>query len=91
MFPIFSSLINGQHELNKNIKPIERRINFLYPHSYFPLYSMVSFTDIEYHTALTKGNEQEAMIKKLIVDHQINANTEEEKIDQIIHQFIGKK
>lgn len=73
------------------LQKIERRINFLYPDSYFPLYSMVSFTNIEYKTALTKGNEQEEMIKKLIADNGINEHTSEEKIDEIIHQFIGKK
>jgi kynurenine 3-monooxygenase len=30
---------------------IERRINELYPEKYFPMYSMVSFSDIEYHVA----------------------------------------
>ncbi|HNL07347.1 MAG TPA: NAD(P)/FAD-dependent oxidoreductase, partial [Chitinophagales bacterium] len=29
---------------------IERRINYLYPESYFPLYTMVSFTNIAYTT-----------------------------------------
>ena len=41
------------------LQKIERRLNYLYPDSYFPLYSMVSFTDIDYATAWKKGNEQE--------------------------------
>lgn len=73
------------------LQKIERRINYLYPDSYFPLYSMVSFTNIEYQTALKKGNEQEAMIKKLIDDNQITDSTDEATIDAIIHQFIGKQ
>jgi kynurenine 3-monooxygenase len=50
---------------------IERRINFLYPDKYFPLYSMVAFTNIEYQTALTKGQEQEATILRIIKEKNI--------------------
>lgn len=71
------------------LQKIERRINFLYPDSYFPLYTMVSFTNIEYQTALKKGNEQEEMIKKIIKDHHITHDTTEAAIDDIIHKFIG--
>lgn len=70
------------------LQKIERRISFLYPQSYFPLYSMVSFTDIEYQTAYNKGNEQEAMIKNLISKHQLDENSAEEVIDNIIHHFM---
>jgi len=73
------------------LQKVERRINFLYPESYFPLYSMVSFTDIEYQTALNKGNEQEAMIQNLIHLHQINEYSSEEKIDEVIHNFMKNK
>lgn len=72
------------------LQKIERRINFLYPDSYFPLYSMVSFTTIEYVTALNKGNEQEDKIKKLIADHHISNETSEAVIDQIIHTNIDR-
>lgn len=70
------------------LQKIERRINYLYPQSYFPLYAMVSFTDIAYETALNKGNEQEAMIKNLIAQHQLNEESPEEIIDNIIHAFM---
>lgn len=72
------------------LQKIERRINFLYPDAYFPLYSMVSFTDISYHTALTKGNEQENKIKQLISENAITKDTPDAKIDEIIHQYIQK-
>ncbi len=71
------------------LQKIERRVNLLYPQKYFPLYSMVSFTDIEYQTALKKGNQQEEMIKNLIVKHQIKEETKIEIIDEIIHKFVG--
>jgi kynurenine 3-monooxygenase len=72
------------------LQKIERRINLLYPQSYFPLYSMVSFTDITYETALNKGNEQEKMIQQLIAEHQIAEHTSEEMIDGIIHDFMSR-
>ena len=72
------------------LQKIERRINFLYPDAYFPLYSTVSFTDISYHTALTKGNEQENKIKQLISENSITKDTPDAKIDEIIHQYIQK-
>lgn len=65
---------------------IERRINELYPDKYFPLYSMVSFTDIEYQIALNKGNKQSDDISYLIKHHQINQHTSMAIIDEIIHK-----
>ena len=65
---------------------IERRINELYPDKYFPLYSMVSFTDIEYQIALNKGNKQSEDISYLIKHHQINQHTSMAIIDEIIHK-----
>jgi hypothetical protein len=47
---------------------------------------MVSFTDIEYRTALEKGNAQENVIKGLIKKHDINQDTSIARIDEIIHQ-----
>lgn len=72
------------------LQRIERRISELYPDRYFPLYSMVSFSDIEYKTALEKGNAQERMIRDLIETHHINNSTTSEKIDTFIHEELGK-
>ncbi|HMS30235.1 MAG TPA: NAD(P)/FAD-dependent oxidoreductase [Saprospiraceae bacterium] len=68
------------------VQKLERRINYLYPESYFPLYSMVSFSQIEYRTALKKGNEQEERIRDMIKTYKINPETSESEIDAIIHQ-----
>ncbi|HRG59515.1 MAG TPA: NAD(P)/FAD-dependent oxidoreductase [Bacteroidia bacterium] len=69
---------------------IERRINELYPEKYFPMYSMVSFSDIEYHVALSKGKEQDALMSKFIADNHINENTSSESIDKAIHAAFGE-
>ena len=68
------------------VQKLERRINYLYPESYFPLYSMVSFSQIEYRTALEKGDEQEERIRDMIKTYKINPETSESEIDAIIHQ-----
>lgn len=73
------------------LQRIERRINTLYPDSYFPLYTMVSFTNIEYKTALQKGNEQEKMIQQLIIDKNIKSETTDAEIDIFIHEYIQSK
>jgi kynurenine 3-monooxygenase len=71
------------------LQKIERRINFLYPDKYFPLYSMVSFTNIEYKIAYNKGLEQEAMIKSLIQEKGITSETDDSTLDKLIHEFMG--
>jgi kynurenine 3-monooxygenase len=70
------------------LQKIERRISELYPDKYFPLYTMVSFTDIEYKTALDKGNVQENAIKDLIVKNNITPFTSDLDIDSFIHQHM---
>ena len=68
---------------------IERRISELYPGDYFPMYSMVSFSDIEYHVALQKGQEQDDIITNLIQEKNITENYDSQAIDAIIHQFFA--
>ncbi len=70
---------------------VEKRIHELYPDLYLPLYSMVSFSDIEYHTALEQGKKQDAEMKSFIEKHQITASMKDEQIDKIIHKALGKE
>jgi kynurenine 3-monooxygenase len=71
------------------LKKVEARMNTLFPDKYFPKYSMVSFSDIPYSTALNKGTEQENRIKKLIADRNITAETEISEIDAIVADFMN--
>lgn len=70
---------------------VERRMNELYPDKYFPMYSMVSFSDIEYQTALKKGQEQDKIIAEQMVKFKINSSSSQEEIDAMIHQFFNVK
>lgn len=67
---------------------VERRMNELYPDDYFPMYSMVSFSDIEYQTALKKGSDQDLKIKMYIEQHKITTDTAIDEIDKMIHQIV---
>ena len=67
---------------------IERRIAELHPGKYFPMYSMVSFSDIEYQVALKQGKEQDEIIQNLIFRNKITNKTRSEEIDLIINDFF---
>lgn len=68
---------------------IERRIAELYPGKYFPMYSMVTFSNIEYQVALKQGNQQNEMVLGLIKQHNITDKTSDVEIDQFVHQFYS--
>jgi Asp-tRNA(Asn)/Glu-tRNA(Gln) amidotransferase B subunit len=40
---------------------------------------------------LTKGQEQEAMVKQIIQEKGITATTSDEDIDKLIHEFMKSK
>lgn len=73
------------------MQKIERRIAELYPGDYFPMYSMVSFSDIEYHVALNKGKEQDEFILNLIRAKNITEDHQIDTIDAIIHDFYKNR
>jgi kynurenine 3-monooxygenase len=67
----------------------EKRISELYPDQYLPMYSMVSFTDIEYQHALKLGNEQDQRMKDIIAKYKITGASNEVEIDEVIHSLFG--
>ena len=69
------------------LQRVERRINKLFPEKYFPLYSMVSFTNIPYHTALEKGNEQEQRVILWIEKYGIKQSHSDDELDAILMQI----
>ena len=52
------------------------------------MYSMVSFSDIEYQVALKQGKEQDEIIQNLIFRNKITNKTRSEEIDLIINDFF---
>lgn len=69
---------------------VEKRIHELYPESYLPLYSMVSFSDIEYHTALEQGAKQDFEIKNLIKTFGLKPGCSQTEIDRFVHQHFNQ-
>lgn len=69
-------------------KKFEHRIHDLYPDKYLSLYSMVSFSNIPYAEANSKGKEQDAFIEGLMSSHNIESMMENNTIDDLIHEVF---
>ena len=62
------------------VQRIERLLSERYPATYFPLYSMVSFSGIAYEEALRRGNAQEERIREFIEVHQITSGIPQDEL-----------
>ena len=69
----------------------ENRIQELYPEKYIALYSMVSFSSIPYAEAWKKGQEQDAYMKDLMKQHDIENLMKDGKVDELIHSIFKDK
>ncbi len=69
-------------------KKLERKMQEFYPEEYLPLYSMVTFSNMEYAEAEKRGKEQDERIKKIMSLNDIEALFENGLIDDLIHQFF---
>ena len=69
-------------------KKIEKKFSNLYPDKWVPLYSMVSFSNIEYSKAWEIGKKQEEIMKQIMLIPNIesiwNRNEIIEKMNQLI-------
>ena len=72
-------------------KKFEGRIEQLYPDKYVPLYSQVSFTNIPYSEAWTKGMEQDKKAREIIENNDIQSMFDNGTIDDFIHSLIEEK
>lgn len=72
-------------------KKFELRIQQLYPEQYMPLYSQVSFSHTPYSVALEKGKQQDAQIKSIMQQHDLETLFADKKIDNLIHELFGKQ
>ncbi len=68
-------------------KKLERKMQEAYPEEYLPLYSMVTFSHIDYADAERIGEEQNRKIQKIMNLNDIEALFENGQIDDLIHQF----
>ncbi len=70
-------------------KKFERRIEQLYPEKYMPLYSQVSFSHIKYSEAHQNGIKQDAWVKEIMINHDIELLMSQNKIDDLIHDLVN--
>ncbi len=69
-------------------KKIEARFNEKYPHLWTPLYSMVSFSHIPYKDALMKGDQQDAIMKKVMDRADIFEMWDSDEVENHILELV---
>jgi kynurenine 3-monooxygenase len=70
-------------------KKIEGRFSTLHPDKWIPLYSMVTFSHIQYSEALEKGDKQEAIMQKILALPNIDEKWDSEEVENMILQAIN--
>ena len=68
------------------INRIEKLMAVMFSERYFPLYSMVSFSNIEYQYALKKGNAQQEAIRRFIQENSIADETSNEILETLLQK-----
>ena len=71
-------------------KKIEKKFSNLYPDKWVPLYSMVSFSNIEYSKAWEIGKKQEEIMKQIMLIPNIESIWNRNEIIEKINQLIKK-
>ena len=69
-------------------KRIEKKFSKLFPDSWIPLYSMVSFTNISYSKAWKIGMKQEDIMKKIMCIPNIKEIWDDNDIMKKIHNLL---
>jgi kynurenine 3-monooxygenase len=88
-YKVMAEYVADPHFLLK--KKFEHRIHDLYPNKYLSLYSMVSFSNIPYAEAHSKGKEQDTFIEGIMAEHDIESLMNSGDIDQLIHTVFKNK
>lgn len=71
-------------------KKIEKRIHEMYPDTYLPLYSMVTFSEKTYAEAFAEGKKQDVFMKRLMEYPNIEQAWENSDFEQRIHEFMAQ-
>ena len=69
-------------------KRIEKKFSKLFPESWTPLYSMVSFSNISYSKAWEIGMKQENIMKKIMCIPNIKEIWDDNDIMKKIHNLL---
>lgn len=71
-------------------KKIERLLHEQYGDQFLPLYSMVTFSHIPYHDALTQGKQQDHLIDRLLAIPQIESDWNSADNQATIHAIMTR-
>lgn len=88
-YKVMAQYVADPHFLLK--KKFEHKIHDLYPDKYLSLYSMVSFSNIPYAEAHSKGKEQDAFIESIMADNEVEKMMETGEIDSLIHEVFKNR
>lgn len=70
-------------------KKIEKQLRQRYPKQYFPLYEMVTFSDMRYSEALKKGEEQDQLFERIFEFNRVEERWEAGELDGLIQEWMG--
>jgi kynurenine 3-monooxygenase len=71
-------------------KKIEANFNSKYPEKWTPLYSMVTFSHVDYARALEEGKKQDSVMKKVMQMDDIENRWNSPEVEEYIHALISK-
>lgn len=69
-------------------KKIEARFHARHPEKWLPLYSMVTFSHIDYAQALEEGRRQEQIMSKIMEIPDLASKWDSEEVESLIDQFL---
>ncbi|HEX4953888.1 MAG TPA: NAD(P)/FAD-dependent oxidoreductase [Thermoanaerobaculia bacterium] len=72
-------------------KAVERRLTELYPDSFQPLYSLISFTCVSYREARSRDHGQKRLVDAILRDVRGAGEPDAEALDSAIHQHVTRE
>jgi kynurenine 3-monooxygenase len=70
-------------------KKIEAKISDMYGDAYLPLYSMVTFTHMDYSAALQKGKDHDAFMGRIMAIEGIESKWDSTEVEEAIKKELG--
>ncbi|TXK52834.1 FAD-dependent monooxygenase [Pontibacter qinzhouensis] len=72
-------------------KKIEAKINEKYPHTWLPLYSMVTFSDLPYSYALETGRKQDEIMELVMPHIQAPEDFGKQEVQDLLHKLLQEE
>ena len=69
-------------------KKIEARFSERHPDKWIPLYTMVTFSDLPYHVALSEGKKHDAIMDKVMAVPGIESTWNSQEVENLILEML---